>query len=682
VFDSGTMAADHHDVIVVDEDNQSSSDDGKDDDDYQSSSDDGKDESSTDDDEDEEEKADTNNINNCYGWTQHWMAILVAILATAWTHRYLKQQQQPIVIAGTRKSSSRAAPFRTPTQPPSSRKNNGDRLDRSPFYDADSHAHLLGFQRTANISFCGAHHLLSMDTTTRNNNNNLAVMDFRVPVSLLPVLQLHYAADLEQDDDYSSILVQPSAYTASTTSDIHYDDVLDRIVRLTKDHPQVQCIQQQLLRSTPQKSYVQGFSLYYKEPSLESMYPDLAIAAQQGQQQRPPLLQPASLSFTGFGAKFVNLSPQTVVLHWDGNTRGGNRHSRRIVGEIAPMHSIGTATTPGQSFSVTPVYDHEHALERWVVTADAPVVYYDPIMKTSKTTDSSTKHLLLSPLEQYQYDMHKLNQEFAKHYVMASGRAWLAHFPRPVPWHAQLPAQYIGQVLPSPTISVGDENNNDSTRILQMKVESVSPKVFTIPNFLSADECDALIQLALSAGLHPSTVYAGKKSNSSHEGTIDRTTRSSQTTWLSRNTATLTDRIYQRAAQVLHLDQALLEAPDDDDEINRSAKQHSLAESLQVIRYQVGDEYTAHHDFVYPASPLHRYQPTRFATLLIYLNDHLDDEGGGATVFPRAVTLDRHDGVRPNRGWPFCFTMYYRMGMSMIKVNMPVNRCGQASRYV
>ena len=98
------------------------------------------------------------------------------------------------------------------------------------------------------------------------------------------------------------------------------------------------------------------------------------------------------------------------------------------------------------------------------------------------------------------------------------------------------------------------------------------------------------------------------------------------------------------------MDESLFQKPVDDDV---EAHHHSIAESLQVVRYRAGEEYTAHHDFVYPSQQLW-YQPTRFATLLLYLNDDFE---GGHTVFPRAVTRDLHDGVRaqPKKGTAVLF---------------------------
>jgi prolyl 4-hydroxylase len=177
----------------------------------------------------------------------------------------------------------------------------------------------------------------------------------------------------------------------------------------------------------------------------------------------------------------------------------------------------------------------------------------------------------------------------------------------------------------------------------------VTPRVFSIENFLSAEECDQLVSLAVQQGLHASTVYSGSLDRQQR----DLHTRSSVNTWLARSTAELTDRVYRRAATVLGVDEALLRAPVDGDDDRVHAHASSLAESLQVVRYKRGQEYTAHHDFVYP-SPRHRLQPTRFATLLMYLND---DYTGGQTVFPRAANMHYHDGVAiaPKKGTAVLF---------------------------
>merc|ERR1711907_388043 len=52
---------------------------------------------------------------------------------------------------------------------------------------------------------------------------------------------------------------------------------------------------------------------------------------------------------------------------------------------------------------------------------------------------------------------------------------------------------------------------------------------------------------------------------------------------------------------------------------------------LQLVHYDVAQEYTAHHDFGYSHID-DNDQGARFATILFYLND---DMAGGETSFPR-----------------------------------------------
>ena len=103
---------------------------------------------------------------------------------------------------------------------------------------------------------------------------------------------------------------------------------------------------------------------------------------------------------------------------------------------------------------------------------------------------------------------------------------------------------------------------------------------------------------------------------------------------------------------------------------------------MQLLRYEPGEEYSAHHDFTYPPI-MNRYQPKRYATVLLYLTGEGDvvDNGirrsaaslnkknggvqarkesglqGGETTFPRAITTDLHDGikVKPQSGYAIVF---------------------------
>jgi prolyl 4-hydroxylase len=68
----------------------------------------------------------------------------------------------------------------------------------------------------------------------------------------------------------------------------------------------------------------------------------------------------------------------------------------------------------------------------------------------------------------------------------------------------------------------------------------------------------------------------------------------------------------------------------------------NLADGIQILRYQLGQAYVAHHDyFPVKQSDDHLWDPTiggsnRFATVFLYLSDV---EEGGETSFPRSERL-------------------------------------------
>ena len=455
------------------------------------------------------------------------------------------------------------------------------------------HPHVHVYKRTANISFCshtaGDHDPHPASSLTR--------FDFRVPRDLIHVMEAHFKADLLEIDDYDNV--------SNTT--------------MAPDSPEYKCLRERTHHSSDAPS-IKGFAWGYQLPSFKRMFPDTDLKT------------PASLSFTGFSAKFVNMGPTPVLLHWDG--RGGTKESAQLVGELAPFQALGTATTPGQSFYVSPIIDSKHALQRWTLTADTALVVYDP-METTNEKQLTERETLLR-------DMQLLNSEYARDYKVATKRTWLAHFPRPHPMHPMRPASYLGQVH---RVNVDD---GESEKEYQLNVVSIAPRVFTIANFLSDKECDHLVHRAQQQGLEASTVVSGGSSANHLRSSL---TRSSFNAWIAREDSNATDTIYRRAASLLGMDESLFRHRSREHE--DIASYNSLAESIQVVRYQQDQEYTAHHDFTHPYS-FNRHQPTRFATLLMYLNE---PQMGGKTVFPRAINPSNHDGlsVTPKRGMAVLF---------------------------
>ena len=558
-------------------------------------------------DEQDEDYTDGNDENNIPFWKQHFVAIVIAFVASIIGHLY----NQSLMNGSNSYYHEQINTFLPP-------------LDNS----VERHDHLEGFVRTANISWC---HQLPMRV-----NGRLQMMDFYIPREYFTTIQTFYVAD-QQDD-------------ISTYADIDDDNVYGRtkngkeiVTDIQILDPEYQCLLDRYLGTSSTNIKLKGMTYYYKNPTMEDIYPELADPTNEGPNKNSQLvttsnglkvspkerlrkLQQPPLTFTGFAAKFVNMSPKPVLLYWDG--KGGHEDSKRLVGEILPFESIGTATTPGQSFHVTPVYDSTTALQRWVLTADTALVYYEPM------DAFEMKKILLDENNDYKaygmYQRQLINQAFARDYMVVSGRTWLGHFPRRYPMHYMHPAEYIGQ--------------EHTAGGMTLKVASVTPKVFTIDNFLTEEECQEIIRLGVDTGLKMSTLHSGATA----QRTNDMSTRSSSNTWLPRDTSSLTEKVYQRAAALTNIDPELFQKFHE-----TSAQHHSIAESLQVVRYRKGEEYTPHHDFVSP--PINdRFQGTRYATLLIYLNTVTE---GGETRFPRAVNNYNAEGleIAPKAGTAVLF---------------------------
>jgi len=234
--------------------------------------------------------------------------------------------------------------------------------------------------------------------------------------------------------------------------------------------------------------------------------------------------------------------------------------------------------------------------------------------------------------EQYTND----EMEFMAEYLNKTGVNWRGYYgkngPRGPPILHMWPAERIGQVhrvnsSHGKWSCNGPASRCQSTEILPLDIEVISrkPRAFVIENFLSDFEVESIISIA-GPRIQQSTV-----GNNDGGGVRKSTTRTSSNTWVSRKTSSVIETLYLRAADVLQVEEALL---------NPTAN----AEDMQVVHYDVGQKYDAHHDW-----GVNGYAESRFITLLLYLNDQKHPNAGGETSFPKAAG-GRGIKVHPGKG--------------------------------
>mmetsp|Transcript_25348 Transcript_25348/g.50790 ORF Transcript_25348/g.50790 Transcript_25348/m.50790 type:complete len:506 (+) Transcript_25348:139-1656(+) len=385
----------------------------------------------------------------------------------------------------------------------------------------------------------------------------------------------------------------------------------------------------------------------------------------------------------GWAAKFINMSNKRVRLFWD--PQNGGPGSPITI--LQPFEAGGTASFPRHEFYVTPYEDEQEILHRWSISPPQAVYYYDPITVPGDEEATQTNLDNLSVQEFESYRRHVDNRDFAKHYFNFTGREYLSMYPRNKPSHKIWRADYFGQehwVTTRETHFVEHPQleelspikktegrkrvlRDDEPRLLQqyrtqepylnmtLKVLSCAPRAFEINNFLSQTEVDHIMYLTTGMELHRSTT-AGEETGTERDQT--RNTRTSLNTWVYREKDQIIDTIYRRAADLLRIDEALMR-PRSNDEYPKMGSKGSIAEALQLVHYDVGQEYTAHHDFGYSNMFSSPKQPQRFATVLLYLNE---PEEGGETEFPRWVNAETREGlaVEPQIGKAVLF--YSQLG--------------------
>lgn len=231
---------------------------------------------------------------------------------------------------------------------------------------------------------------------------------------------------------------------------------------------------------------------------------------------------------------------------------------------------------------------------------------------------------------------------FMQKYKERTGRPWINVYPRPVPVHFMYPISDIGTKFKTTTRYgyfefVCDEPNcwenrsmhefsapgreRDSEPLdLEIQVVSKEPFIMTIDNFLSEDECDFIKSFTEErGGFAPSTT--GKSSRSS--------IRTSHTHWIQYDEHSIVDLITRRIFDVMHMEYNPME-------------HWKMIEKLQVLKYSIGEEYKAHHDYSEAGESdkqkfigIQRGE-NRLTTFFMYLSDV---QKGGETAFPMAQHL-------------------------------------------
>jgi len=378
----------------------------------------------------------------------------------------------------------------------------------------------------------------------------------------------------------------------------------------------------------------------YMLPDIRTFYPNAT-------EQDP--IKKLETSFRGQFGKFINMSPNAVRVYWISNSGG-----KQYIADLAPFGAAGTATYPNHRFVVTERNNPDNILRHWTIKEFNSLYKYDPYESLEKAKEE---------LKSGEFKLYKLqhdNLAFDKMYRYKTGRQWLALYGRKhKPMFPMWPADYFGQtfqVITNETHFISQPPDDlakaqlssaptardleirhqlqsyrspDPTLVLNMTVLSVAPRVFEIRNFLSQEEVTHMLELAMGVTLSRSTTKA-TSSATSEESTSDAT-RTSENSWIARHRTAVVDAIYRRAADLLQIHEACFRTRKQEHELDLVVNSTGpITERLQLVHYSVGQQYTPHHDFSVP--DLREGQASRFATLLLYLNEGME---GGETSFPR-----------------------------------------------
>jgi prolyl 4-hydroxylase len=183
--------------------------------------------------------------------------------------------------------------------------------------------------------------------------------------------------------------------------------------------------------------------------------------------------------------------------------------------------------------------------------------------------------------------------------------------------------QYGVKVLSAPDYLPGDSAEKEVDYLVN------GPWAVLLENFISDEEADRLIELGAAEGYERSSDVGKEKA----DGTFDHHIgygRTSHNSWCQKECYKdpVAQRVIERITNVTNIPEA-------------------NSEYLQMLRYEVGEHYQTHHDYI--PHQLQRQSGVRILTVYMYLNDV---EEGGGTSFTNLGPLT----VTPKKGaaliWP------------------------------
>merc|ERR1712166_345273 len=316
------------------------------------------------------------------------------------------------------------------------------------------------------------------------------------------------------------------------------------------------------------------------------------------------------------GLSFRNLANRPMMMYWVASPGNYKRQAR-----IEAGGQTGFQTYAGHQFIWA-------ELESWGAEPRQPV----PVSRFQIRNDQMIYSYTDDTTPQDSKRQLKEEMTFRTRYHAENGHHWVAtSYPRSPVTLPMLRPTAIGEIL---TVNLTDPKasrwrcpiQNPKTHSntecidgtvqsvpappfeqLEIHVVSTHPRVFEVKDFLSDFEAEYMIAQVKSK-LVSSQVGHGVNAQ------VDNTRRS-KSAWLQRSHSEVMDSVYRRVAAVTGLPEDLV-------------SEQALAESLNVLNYPEGAEYTPHYDWT-PDGNAH----SRWLSGLIYLNT---PSKGGATSFPKA----------------------------------------------